>query len=168
MILRIFCFALLSLCLSTTARAEALPEPKGQVLLTVSGSIEKINAEQIAIFDRDMLLDLPVTQFETTTIWTDGLQSFSGVSLHHLKEKIGMDGETIIASAINDYSVEIPLSDAKEGGPIIAYLRNGTEMSVRSKGPLWIVYPYDTVPEYRSETIYSRSIWQLDRLEVIK
>ncbi|RYH00603.1 oxidoreductase, partial [Salipiger sp. IMCC34102] len=39
-------------------------------------------------------------------------------------------------------------------------------MQVRDKGPLWIVYPYDDTPEYRSEVIYSRSIWQLDRIEV--
>ena len=44
---------------------------------------------------------------------------------------------------------------------------NGDVMLVRNKGPLWVVYPYDENPEYRSEVIYSRSIWQLDRIEVI-
>jgi hypothetical protein len=39
-------------------------------------------------------------------------------------------------------------------------------MTVRDKGPLWIVYPYDAKPEYRQELIYSRSIWQLDHIEV--
>jgi hypothetical protein len=48
----------------------------------------------------------------------------------------------------------------------VAYLRNGAEMSMRDKGPLWIVYPYDAKPDYQSELIYSRSIWQLDRIEV--
>ena len=50
----------------------------------------------------------------------------------------------------------------RDGGPIIAYERNGKEMSVRSKGPLWIVYPYDSNPSYKTEAIYSRSIWQLE------
>ena len=54
-----------------------------------------------------------------------------------------------------------------EGGPIIAYMMNGEEMSVRNKGPLWLVYPYDLNHEYRSEVIYSRSIWQLDRIDVL-
>jgi hypothetical protein len=40
-------------------------------------------------------------------------------------------------------------------------------MSVRDKGPLWVIYPYDS-DDYRSEVIYSRSIWQLDRLEVVQ
>ena len=67
----------------------------------------------------------------------------------------------------HDYAVEIPVSDSVEDGPILAYELNGAPMSVRDKGPLWLVYPYDQNPEYRSEVIYSRSIWQLDRIEVL-
>lgn len=72
----------------------------------------------------------------------------------------------IDATAINDYSVEIPISDAVEGGPILAYKSDGAYMSRRDKGPIWLIYPYDQNADYRSETIYSRSIWQLDRLNV--
>ena len=75
---------------------------------------------------------------------------------------------TLKATAINDYAVEIPVEDAVEGGPIIAFMRNGAPMSVRDKGPLWIVYPYDSDPAYQTEVIYSRSIWQLDRIEVME
>jgi hypothetical protein len=38
-------------------------------------------------------------------------------------------------------------------------------MSIREKGPLWLVYPYDLNKAYQSETIYSRSIWQLVRID---
>jgi hypothetical protein len=36
---------------------------------------------------------------------------------------------------------------------------------VRDKGPLWVVYPYDSKPDYQSELIYVRSIWQLAQME---
>ena len=39
---------------------------------------------------------------------------------------------------------------------------------MRDKGPLWIIYPYDQNTDYQTEVIYSRSIWQLDRIEVLK
>lgn len=74
----------------------------------------------------------------------------------------------LTARAINDYSVEIPLADAVEGGPIVAYERNGAVMSLRDKGPLWIVYPFDSDPAYQTEAIYSRSIWQLEEITVTK
>ena len=40
-------------------------------------------------------------------------------------------------------------------------------MSLRDKGPLWIVYPFDSNPSYSTEVTYARSIWQLDRIEVL-
>ena len=70
------------------------------------------------------------------------------------------------AVALNDYAVTIPASDAVEGGPIVAYAHNGQAMSVREKGPLWVVYPFDANDTYKSEEYYARSIWQLDRIVV--
>ena len=112
------------------------------------------------------LRSLPVSVIETNTIWTEGPQKFTGVSLHDFMAAQGIVADTIHATAINDYSVEIPMADATQGGPIIAYERNGAEMSRRGKGPLWIVYPYDSDPQFQTETYFSRSIWQLDRLTV--
>ena len=131
------------------------------VILTVSGLGEDI---EYTLAD---LRAIGSETFETSTIWSEGVQSFTGVPLYLLLEELGITGGRLLARAINDYAVEIPLSDGVEGGPIIAYLVNGEEMSVRNKGPLWLVYPFDLNPEYRSEVIYSRSIWQLDRIEVL-
>ena len=113
---------------------------------------------------------LPMTEFQTETIWTEGPQTFQGVALTDLLSDItangGQTGKEIKATAVNDYSVTIPLTDAVDGGPIVAYLQNGQEMSRRDKGPLWVVYPYDSRKSYQSETYFSRSIWQLDRMTI--
>lgn len=117
-------------------------------------------------FTLSALREFEAVSFETETIWTDGVQQFTGVSLHHLISQFDVTEGVLHARAVNDYEVQIPLSDAIEGGPIIAYERNGKEMSLRSKGPLWIIYPYDSNPTYRTEVIYSRSIWQLDNIRI--
>ena len=80
---------------------------------------------------------------------------------------IGAKGSKLKATALNNYSVEIPISDAVAGGPVLAYKIDGERLSVREKGPIWLVYPYDENVAYKTETIYSRSIWQLERLEVL-
>ena len=116
-------------------------------------------------YDVAALEALDVVTIETETIWTEGPQTFTGVSLAQFVAHLDLADGVLLASAINDYTVEIPVSDAIEGGPIIAYLNNGKPMSIRDKGPLWIVYPYDSDPKYQAETIYSRSIWQLNRIE---
>ena len=148
------------------AAAQDLPAPTGEVLLTVTGAISHANDGDAAKFDLAMLESLSPVTFETTTTWTDGPQSFTGVPLARLMRAVGAGGARLQATAINDYSVEIPREDWVEGGPIVAYLNNGAPMSIRDKGPLWIVYPYDAKPDYQSEVIYSRSIWQLDRIVV--
>lgn len=149
------------------AWADTLATPQGNVILTVSNAA-MTNTDTSAVLDLAMLEAMGSTKIQTTTIWTEGVQMFEGVSLHELVEQLRIEGETLSAVAINDYAVEIPLSDAVEGGPIIAYKLNGETMSIRDKGPLWIVYPYDADPAFQTEVIYSRSIWQLDRLDVVK
>ncbi|WP_163852298.1 molybdopterin-dependent oxidoreductase [Pseudooceanicola aestuarii] len=160
--------AVLAVCLAAPLHAGDLPTPEGAVLLTVTGAIDRTNAEGAALFDLEMLEEFGGTEITTTTIWTEGEKQFEGVSLHRLIDELGIEAETLKATAINDYAVEIPIEDAVEGGPILAYRMNGDTMSVRDKGPLWIVYPYDSNAAYRSEVIYSRSIWQLDRIEAVE
>jgi hypothetical protein len=166
MFLRVIVTLLATSLMAQAAPAQTLAEPAGEVVLTVTGDIAVTNADGAAVFDRAMLEAMAPVEFTTTTMWTDGPQVFRGVLLLDLLAMLGVAGGTIRATAINDYAVDIPVSDAVEGGPVVAYLLNGQPMSVRDKGPLWIVYPYDSKREYRSEVIYSRSIWQLDRMEV--
>lgn len=152
----------------TGASANGLGQPEGAVVLTVTGGVTVTNSGDAAQFDRAMLEALGSTVIETTTIWTDGVQRFRGVSLATLIDALGISSGTLRAVAVNDYMIEIPVTDAVEGGPIIAYELNGEPMSLRNKGPLWIVYPYDKSDEYLSEVIYARSIWQLDRIEAVR
>jgi hypothetical protein len=163
-----FCATAVVVVLSGQAMANDLPKPTGPVVLTVSGAIAVTNGNGVAQFDEAMLRALPATEFATSTIWTTGKQDFKGVSVKALLNLLGVKSGTLEATAINDYAVAIPVADAGTQAPIIAYSDNGQPMSVREKGPLWVVYPYDTSSDYRSELVYSRSIWQLDRIVVVK
>lgn len=148
-------------------RAEPLPAPTGPILLTISGDIATTNTDEgTAQFDLEMLQAIGQTDIDTETIWTDGPHRFTGVSLKALLARVGATGADIKASAINDYTVKIPVSDAVQNGPIVAYAFDGKPMSRREKGPLWVIYPYSSSSDYRSEVIYSRSIWQLDRMSI--
>ncbi|WP_136442601.1 molybdopterin-dependent oxidoreductase [Pacificoceanicola onchidii] len=160
---------LLAVCLIAVspARAEPLTAPTGPVLLTVSGAIAHTNTEDgQAAFDLEMLRALGAADIVTETIWTPDENRFTGVPLAALLDHVGATGTLIQATAINDYSVEIPVSDADGDVPIIAYAMDGNPMSRRGKGPLWVIYPFSSGPDFQTEVIYSRSIWQLDRLTI--
>lgn len=128
--------------------------------------LEVKRGDIIEALSRADISAMPATEFTTSTLWTKGEVRFTGVLLKDFVDAFDLKGKPLTATAINDYAVDIPAEDAVEGGPIIAYLMNGQEMSPRDKGPLWIVYPYDSNVEYQSETYYSRSIWQLNRISV--
>lgn len=120
----------------------------------------------VVAYDLAMLRAMPVTSFRTSTVWTEGVSEFTGVSLKDFVNAMNISTGTLSMYAVNDYVAEVPVSDAVEGGPILAYLMDGQRMSVRDKGPLWMIYPYDTHPEYRTEVVYSRSVWQLFKIEI--
>ncbi len=147
--------------------ADTMDAPSGDVILTVSGTIDVTNVADTAQFDLEMLRALPAASISTTTIWTDGVLMFTGVPLASLLETLGSSGSTLRASAINDYTIEIPVDSLEAGAPILAYEMNGTPMHRRDKGPLWVIYPFDSDAKYRTSQIHSRAVWQLDRIEVV-
>lgn len=126
----------------------------------------KDEAERITLY-LDDLDAMEQVEFSTKTIWTDEKAHFSGVAVWRLLEELGAEGNTLRMSALNDYAVEMPVADLEENAPIIATRMNGEVMPVRQKGPYWVIYPFDSNPDYRTEANFSRSVWQLTKLSVL-
>ena len=154
--------AVLALSLGSPALANPLPPPEGRVILTIS---EPGAADQ-ARFDLALIDTLPQRETETTTPWHEGPQSFSGPLLSDLMAAAGLSGSALRVIAINDYAATIPWADIETIPVILAVRHNGATMSVRDKGPLFVIYPFDEQPELRDEVYFSRSVWQVDRIEV--
>lgn len=154
------------MALSTVGRTWALEVPKGPVILQVSGLIEKTNQGKQALFDMAALQALPQKSFTTHTPWDAKPISFSGPLLRDVLNLVKARGQHIRAVALNDYRVKLPVSDALEHDVLIAVQINGQPIPVRSKGPLFVVYPFDAKKSLQHKTYYERSIWQLKALEV--
>lgn len=146
--------------------ADPLPDMSGETVLTVSGDIAVRNAGETAVMTLEFLRSLPATSVATETPWTTGSNTFRGVLLRDLLARIGAGGTRVVAAALNDYTVEIPLEDAAGFDVIIAYEMDGMPLDPAERGPLWVMYPYTSHPEIADDTHYGRAIWQLDRLAV--
>jgi hypothetical protein len=158
--------ALIGIGAGGVTHAQALAPPTDRPILTISGKIGVFNNGTQARFDRAMLEALGMSSFTTTTPWYDGPVHFEGVLMTRLMEAVKASGDTVIATALNDYETRIPRSDFAEFGVLLALKRNGEYMPVRDKGPLFIIYPYDSNPALKAQKFYSRSAWQLARLVV--
>ena len=137
----------------------------GPVILDVVGT--SANTAEIIEFDRSMLEEIEQVEIQTVTPWTEGDITFSGVLLRNLFMLDDNAAGLVRAIALNDYAVDIPLDDILNYDVIVAVQRDGEYLTVRDKGPLWVIYPWSDVPALRTEVHYSRSIWQLRRLELV-
>jgi hypothetical protein len=146
--------------LPATSVAAETTVPAGTVLV-VDGAVSKPT-----VFDLARLKALPVTGVKTMTPWTDGESLYEGVRIRDLLKDLGAEGSTLLADAVDDYQVTIPIEDVQDYDVIIAYAVDGKPLPEDDKGPLWIIYPYTQYSSLQKDLYFSRSVWQLNRLTV--
>ena len=141
-------------------------EPVGPVILTVSGNIAGAGAQQVVRLDRAMLEEIGTTKLKTSTAWTTGEAEFEGVLVRDLLDALGAEGTLVVATAVNDYVVSIPLRELYDYPVLLALKMNGEYLELKDKGPIWIVYPRDQFSELRNSMVDKKWVWQLSELEV--
>ncbi|MFS8151897.1 molybdopterin-dependent oxidoreductase [Vreelandella titanicae] len=154
----------LALLLST--HTIALEVPEGPVILVVSGKVGQTNVGDEAHFDKAMLEGLAQHETITRTPWHDGVMRFSGPLGRAILEAVGAEGENIRVVALNEYAATVPISDFENYDVILAMQANGKALRIRDQGPLFVIYPFDQHPELLDEEIFSRSVWQVTRIDV--
>lgn len=160
-----FLAILLTVVLAAT-HAAALDQPKGPVILTIAGAVKQPNRDGTAVFDLAMLDALNGRRATMDTPWTQGEVEFSGPLLREVLKAAGAEGSRLIFQALNGYSAEVPMSDALSLDTILATRLDGKVMTVRTKGPSMLVYPFDQDRSLFNEKYFARSVWQIKQIEV--
>ncbi|MDF2973837.1 MAG: oxidoreductase [Microvirga sp.] len=146
--------------------ADALPQPSGPVVLEITGSIRNTNTDGAARFDRQMIEALGSGKLTTSSAWTTGKAEFEGIFARDLLDVVGAEGTSVIATALNDYAVSIPLQELRRYPVLLALKMNGEYLKIRDKGPIWIVYPRDQHKELQDSLTDKKWIWQLSSLRI--
>jgi hypothetical protein len=137
------------------------PRPQGTPMLHLRPADRAAQA-----CDLKALMALPASELTTALppeLGLPGRHGWRGVPLKLLAERLGGGpANTVQLTALNDYTVTIPWSDLLQYDPILAYQRDGQAMSVREKGPLILIYPFDTHPGLRTQHYRNRTIWQVN------
>ena len=165
-----FVFAIALSLLSLGLHAQSKPPlPQDKVLKLFEKTADKTSPQRlVAELDLASLKQLPQHTFTTPTPWFKEPVTLTGplvrdvLATAQLKGK----GQQIVAVALDDYKAKIPASDATNFDVILAHSINGKQMDAKNKGPLFIVYPYDSKKELQTVLYYQRSVWQLKALIV--
>lgn len=160
---------LLAALVSTTGQSvseDRLPSASQDVVLTISGAISKDHGAGYVELDMAGIDSLGVETIESANPWVEGINTYTGVPLQRVLDAVGADGTIIRATALNDYQSDIPVSDLRDHRVFLVSRLNGKKMSIRDKGPLWIIYAQDTDDDMPIE-LRQRMVWQLNRLEIL-
>jgi hypothetical protein len=110
------------------------------------------------------ILEFTTVEHTMKNVWVNKAVTYTGVKLSTIIKKYDITSEWLKMTAINDYSIKVPIIDAEKGA-FIAYLADGKPMKIRDKGPLWVLYPFGENEELEIDTYHNRSIWQLKLIE---
>lgn len=132
-------------------------------ILTVSGDIGGEARRSFTLADLEAQ---PRVAFETRTPWHAEVTSFEGVGLDHLLGLVGAKGTKLRFIALNDYVAECDRADIEGRGGILAYRQDGHVMPISDKGPLFVIFPFDSDENLQHQSVYARCVWQLAAIEV--
>jgi len=155
--IRLISALVLALSLFASGGAHAQEDP----VLTVDGAIGKGPSVTFTMAQLDALAQ---SEIKTKTPWHDGAHVFTGPKLRLVLDTVAATGTNITAHALNDYAADLPVEDADKYGVILATRMDGELLSIRDKGPIFIIYPYDSDPILQHDVFYTRSVWQIDKL----
>jgi len=144
-----------------------LPTPSfdSEAILTISNAV--VAGAPEATFTEQELQALPQLTVRTRTEFTDGVVDFVGPLARDALARIELgDATTVHLVAANDYTYDIPVSDLMQYDVILAMQANGIRLSMRDKGPIWLMYPLDDHPELQDPRYNNRLVWQLTRMEL--
>lgn len=149
--------AALALCLATPVFAGApLYDVGGH--LSDGQAARSITAEDLAKIGETEI---------NTTIFVMGTETHKvrGVLMRDLAKFVGANSETVKLTALDGYALDIPMSDFATYDAVVATEIDGKPLSVRDKGPAWLIYPASDHAELKDTVYESRMVWQIKSIE---
>lgn len=136
------------------------------ILTLVNSKIEGVHGR--IEFTRADLLAMEQRTIETGNDFVDGTAKFRGPLAASVVEMIGHAGaKKVTLTSVTDFSVTVDIAELKKYQAILALEMNGKALTLRTRGPIWLIYPMDLYPELSDPAFNSRLVWQLEVIELL-
>jgi len=160
---------ILSLLYSMAASATQTPLPvRSKTLLTLhwvdtqgAANTTRLNLENLdALPQSTLTLQLP------ESLGIQGTHSWQGISLQDLLKLSGNSAQAVRIQALNGYYATLPMSDIEQFNPVLAYRRDGQNLTIRDKGPFILIYPFNKFKKLNQQIYINRSVWQINEIHI--
>jgi hypothetical protein len=144
-----------------------IPAPTEDVVVTVTGKIDHPNVDDSIQMDIPTIESVGLVDYKMTDPFENVDVTFRGPLMSELLDLWGVPADATILHmvALNDYSVDVPISDLREYPVIFAIMQNSAYMPIETRGPAMLVYPYDDF-EFDRALYDNYWIWQIKSIEV--
>lgn len=139
---------------------------KGEILLSVKGLLDDRYKGGERHFDLNQLKAFESDSFVVKTRWSESKHEYHGPKLSAILAAVGAKGNSLRLFALNDYSVDVDLDFIEKYQPILAWREDGKAMTLRNKGPLWLMLPLHKYDELNEFKYTAAMIWQLRSIEI--
>jgi hypothetical protein len=146
---------------------DAIPAPRGDVILTVTGVVGTTNQGNKILMDLATIESVGLVEYEVVDPFENRKKLFRGVLMRELLNLWQVDAAatTLDMVALNDYHVEVPIAIMREKPLLFALQADGAYMRPDYRGPAMLVFPYGY---YKFQRPLSDAywIWQIKAVKV--
>jgi hypothetical protein len=151
----------------TIEPGDAIPPPKQEVILTISGDIGTTNVGDTLQFDMPTLESLGLVKYSVPDPYRLEDVTYTGVLMSSLKEYLQASGsaQNFHIIALDDYQVDLSFNEIEKWPILLATRSNGEHMTVENSGPTRIIFPYGLydLDPVRYNDLW---IWNIESMQV--
>lgn len=152
---------------ATLRPGAAIPTPQQEPMLTITGKIDATNRDNAIVMDRAALEQVGLVEYAVTDPFEKRLVRYRGVLMRDLLSlwQVAVDAQTVQVTALNDYKIDIPISDFRQYPVLFALQADGVYLQPDYRGPAMLVYPID---QYAFDLIavQRKWIWQIKTIDI--
>ena len=150
---------------ATLKPGQPIPAPEGKPVLTLTGKVTAANKDAAVLLDLDTLDRLGQVRVRLYEPWAKQTLEFRGVPLTDVLDVAGVpaDAATLHLTALDDYQVELKVTDVRAGGIFLATkASDGAALPIDRGGPTRIVFSDGVAAGANAD----QWIWSLKTIEV--
>jgi hypothetical protein len=133
-----------------------------KILLQVNSVSQAVNAQ----FTLEQLLQLPQHEIRTNLPWADTAHTYKGPYLEDVLALANVSGHWITMYALDRYQIDYNFDRIKKYKPILALTVDRKRLTIRTKGPIWVILPMDDYAELDAAVYHDYMVWQLVKINV--
>ena len=130
-------------------------------LFKISGKNLEGSAVSVTVTD-ETLLQQGMTEIKTKLVSQgDTVSTVRGLEIRPLLKSLDLQGNNLYVEALDGYALDVPRADIEKYKVLLAVEVDGKRLTVREKGPAWVVYPVSDHKELDAPIFEARSVWQI-------